>query len=162
MIDLNPYAIPPLLCSIIILSAGFIVLFKKCHANLNQAFFLLCISTATWLSFYGINFTGTSQNPEFSQLMLRVGYCGVAFISITFMNYLFTFSNTPQRKSILVLNTIYGVILVFLILTTNLIVDGFHHFYWGHYPAAGKLHPYFLTIFLSQCVIANYQELSSF
>lgn len=162
MIDINLYAIPPLLCSIIVLTAGLVVLLNKKHEELNQSFFALCFSTATWLSFYGINFSLFSQSPVLRQLILKIGYCGVSFISITFLNYFLTFLNTPQRKLILALNTVYGLILTLLIFKTNVIISGFYHYRWGYYPAAGKLHPYFLILFLSHCIVSNYLLLQKY
>jgi len=59
-------------------------------------------------------------------------------------------------KNFLVVIYIYGAICGLLIISTNLLINGTHHYYWGYYPRAGLLHPIFLVIFIGlivSCVV---------
>jgi signal transduction histidine kinase len=162
MSTLNPYAIPPLACSIIIMSAGIIVYTKNHRAELNQLFLALCFSTALWLSFYGINFSLVSSSSSLKELLLRLGYCGVGFLSVTFLQYIAAFLELPFRRSLFILNSVYGICLSILILKTNFIVNGLYHYYWGYYPKAGVGHPIFLAICLSEIIYTDFLLIKKF
>lgn len=160
--NLNPYAIPPLLCAIITLTAGIIIYWRNKEAELSKNFLAVCIATFTWLSFYAINLIMGAQNPVLGEVFLRIGYCGVAFISLTFFEFIATFVNLPPRKIFRIINLLYGLILVILIANTNLIVSGLYKFFWGYYPKAGSLHPFFLIIFLLHCSLGDYLLIRAF
>lgn len=149
--DINPHLIPPLLCSIYALCLGIIVLTKNPKSGVHQSFFLLCISTVVWLSFYSINFTLSYShlNHPFINKILRIGYCGVTFIAVAFFHHTIEFLGIKWAKAWNIGNYIYGLIISLLILQTDLIVNGIKEFFWGLYPQAGPLHPYFLTYFLA-------------
>lgn len=152
---INLYALPPLFCSLLIFATGAVILLKNSRAQLNQLFFLLSLSTTVWLFFYSINFLVGYFNEAQNEFIFRLGYCGVAFISITFLSYTSGFIYAKTEKFLFILNLLYGLCLIILIFKTNLIVEGLYKYFWGHYPKAGKLHPYFLAIFISQCSYAN-------
>ena len=152
----NPYSIPPLICSFFIFSFGLYVLLKCPKSPPNRAFFLLCLSTTTWLSLYALNFTISYINENLGVLLYKIGYCGVAFIGITFFHFFAVFYDDPHLKKAIKINYIFGVLICVLIFKTNLLVSGLIPYFWGLYPKAGPAHPIFLVYFLSLCVVANY------
>lgn len=154
--DINPYSIPPLLCSIYALSLGIIVFAKKPKSGVHRSFFLLCLTTVVWLSFYSINFTLPYSHLNYSLIdkIYRIAYCGIAFIAVTFFHHTIEFLEIKWAKAWNIGNYIYGFIISLLILKTNLIVNGAKEFFWGFYPQAGPLHPYFLTYFLALLLVS--------
>lgn len=154
--QVNPYSIPPLICSIFIFSFGLYVLLRNPISPTNRSFFLLSLSTATWLSCYAINFTISYLNENLTLFFYKIGYSGVAFIGITFFHFFAVFYEAQSLRKTITINYILGVLLVFLIFKTDLIISGLTRYFWGLYPKAGPLHPIFLIYFLSLCGIVNY------
>jgi len=156
-VGINPYAIPPLISAALIFSAGCVTLRKNHKASLNRIFFALCCATTPWLSFYGINYqlTTTGYPSYLINFHYRVAYCGVAFISIIMFHYVVAFLDLKWAKTWNIINYIYGAIVSVLILKTNLIINGVYQFFWGLYPQAGPLHPYFLSYFISLIIISS-------
>ncbi|MEK6561408.1 MAG: histidine kinase N-terminal 7TM domain-containing protein, partial [Nitrospirota bacterium] len=154
--NINPYSIPPLLCAIYALFLGIIVFKKNPKSGAHQSFSLLCLATVVWLSFYSINFTLSYSHPNYSviDIIYRIAYCGIAFIAVAFFHHTIEFLGIKWAKAWNIGNYIYGFILSLLILRTNLIVNGVKEFFWGFYPQAGPLHPYFLTYFLALLLIS--------
>ena len=144
----NLYAIPPLLCSIFILIVGVLVLSRNFSAATNRTFFLICLSTMMWLSFYAINYNSSSLNKNSIEAVYRIAYCGVAFIGIFYFHYLTTFLELKWTRGWNLVNYFFGTVVSILILKTNFVVAGLYKFFWGYYPKAGIWHPYFLVYYI--------------
>lgn len=159
--NLNPYSIGPIFSGLFILALGIYVLSKdkRKPAHLSFFFALLCISL--WLSFYGVIYNldksiGIRENYD------RFSYCAINFIPIAFFSHITIWLNLKWTNTWNLLNHAYGVIISIVILKTNLIISGTYNYYFGPYPKAGVLHPYFLLIFgtiLFFCVTFLFLEL---
>ena len=145
--SINPHTILPIFCSLLSLSAGFIVLLKNPRSQINKTFFGLCLAILFWLSFYYITYNFDLHNPIIAN-WFRISYCGITFIAITFFHYVKAFLKIERVKMWNRINYIYGIIISILILKTNLIVKGLHAYPWGLYPKAGFLHPPYLSYFI--------------
>lgn len=149
--QINFYAIPQFLSSLLVFSIGFIILSKDAKSSVNRSFFFLCLSTGIWLSFYSINYFLSPVERPIIDIIFRIAYCSVVFISVFFFHFFIIFynlSNSRAWRMINFLNYAYGVVSGFLILKTNLIVNGLNKFFWGYYPKAGEWHPYVLGYFI--------------
>lgn len=148
--QINLYSIPPLLCSILVLSIGLLVFLNKHKSSANQTFFLLCFSITIWLSFYSINFTLLNTNSNYLLIpqIYKIAYCGISFIAITTFHFTTVFFEIKWTKIWNIINYNCGLFISLLILKTNLIIKEPKLFFWGLYPQAGALHPYFLIYFI--------------
>ncbi len=144
---MNFYSLPPLITSILVLSFGFFVYSENKSKALNKIFFFLCFSSFIWLFSYSIGYG--YKNEKIAFLWLKIGYSGVVFISITTFHYFVEFLKVKKIKNFVLLNYIAGVIYVILIWSSSSLIDGVSLFFWGFYPHAGPLHPFFLIHFLS-------------
>ncbi len=151
--SINLYAIPFLLSATIVLIAGIFILFQNLKNHLNIIFFFVCLSTSVWQGFLAINFLYESNNAAFRELLLRIDYCGVTFLGVTIFHFIITFLNFKSKKInlLVILHYLYGIISSTLILTTNYIISGSYHYFYGYYPQAGAYHPIFLAYYWILC-----------
>jgi signal transduction histidine kinase len=138
---LNPHTILPILCLIFSLFCGISVLSKNVKSQLNQIFFLICLSMAGWLSFY-IPF-----NFKYSQTTLiwwfKISHCFIAFLPIMCFTFVTTFLNIPRNTFWYRINLLIGILLSVLSLISDYIISGILYLdLWNYpYPKAGILHP---------------------
>ncbi len=155
---INFYSVPPLVCSFIAVSIGILAFVKKPTSDVNRNFFFSSIATFFWLSFYGINFTLSSNiiDSNLIRLIYRLAYCGVSYIPIFYFAYSCAFLELEWAKSWRIFNHIYGIVMIVLIIKTDLIISGIKQYFWGYYPIAGRLHPVFLAYFLLLIMMSNF------
>ncbi len=131
------------------------VLIKNSKSPVNLSFALVCLSAAIWLFSYS-----QAYNSSYTEEILfwfKVGYPGVVFIAITYLHFANVILKIKSTRKIIIFSYIVGFFMAYLIWTSNFIVNGLNEFKWGFYPKAGKLHPYFLMIFLGLVNAASAQ-----
>lgn len=144
---LNPYSIPPLLCSLFAASLGIFVLLKNPQKAVNRSFFGLCLTIILWLSFYGVLYNFDIHCP-WVMSWVRIAYCGVTFIAVIHLQHLQFFFQLHRLRKLIFFSYAWGILCSILIIKTDLIIQGLHQFYWGIYPKAGPWHPVFLATFV--------------
>ena len=154
--QINPYSIPSLISAILTLFSGLIVFYNNRKSYSNQTFFKLCLATTTWLSFYSINYMIEGSNPKLVYEFTKFAYCGVCFISVFYFEHTIAILNLKQYRFWITLNYVWGIVVSLLIYKTDLIICGLYKFFWGLYPKAGALHPFFLGYF---CFIVTFSLL---
>ncbi|MBI3616133.1 MAG: GAF domain-containing protein, partial [Candidatus Omnitrophica bacterium] len=147
---MNPYAIPPLLSTILIGWMGLFVYIRNRKSKLNITFSLFCLSLVVWLA----GFTGVyASRDEVSALWWgRTGFMGVSLIPPTMYHFVITFLRMQQRRllTVLYLSSVAGL----AISRTNLVYKGIWTGFWGYYPIAGPLYPIFPLTF-SCCFVGG-------
>lgn len=147
------YSILQLLVSILIVVFGFLIYSKNKKQLLNQIFFGITLSSFVWLFSYAIAYN--SNDPKIAFQWLRFGYCGVIFLAIATLHYTIEFIKIKVLKKLVILNYLLGIILSLLVLFTTFIIKTGARYFWGYYPIAGILHPYFLCFFIGLITSAS-------
>jgi signal transduction histidine kinase len=146
MMKVSLYSIYPLLSSLFVLFLGLLSYFKHRQSPVNRAFARFSIFGFIWLFCYGVSYsTNTEQQALF---WLRIGYTGVIFIPVGFYHFAFAFLNLKsQKKQKIILISSYFVSFLFAysLWRTDYFVTGLYKYFWGYYPKAGFLHPYYLA-----------------
>lgn len=145
---MNLYSIPPFIASILTLFLGLFIYFKNKKQIANIAFSFLCFASSSWLFCYSIAYS--SQEKESAFFWFKCGYCGVIFLPIFTFHFFSEFLKSSTRLRKVILTTyLIGLGLVLSIWLSNYFIKDIERFYWGYYPIAGDLHPYFLFYFVS-------------
>ncbi len=136
---LNPHTILPLLCMTLAIVCGIFVILQNPRAKLNRLFFAICITFTAWFSFYiPFNFNYTDQ---ILLTWFRASYCFISFIPITCFTFITTYRQIPRNEFWFKINSLLGLTLSLLSLTTDLIIKNLSYFPFYPYPHAGTLHP---------------------
>ena len=139
------YTIAPLLSSIFFLFLGSIVYFKNRKSTVNITFALVCFVTFWWQFSWFILFN--TQNEASANFLVRFGHVGIIFIPIFFFHFLLSFLRKVSIFDRYLLYFSYLVGLIFeVLLITDYFINGFYKYFWGFYPRAGILHPFFLFL----------------
>ncbi len=143
---ISPYGIPPSLAALITLGVGIFVLKHNIKSKINILFFNICVSTAVWLGFLGLNLFYEHPNSTINDFLLRADYSGVVFVAISVFHFLVKYLeiNNQLIKLIVQINYLFGVLIVVLIWTTKYILADPYKYFYGFYPQAGPYHPLFL------------------
>ena len=133
------YSLLPALVSIYFLVVAYYLwrktdILKRPH----KAFLLLCITTFFWQATWAILFQ--ISEPILSELLARIGYLLILFLPTSLYQLLAELSDSYKERRYI--NLSYGLcgILTIFLLTTDLFIDGYYQYFWGHYPKAGSLH----------------------
>ena len=133
------YSLLPALVSIYFLVVAYYLwrktdILKRPH----KAFLLLCITTFFWQATWAILFQ--TSEPILSESLARFGYLLILFLPTSLYQLLAELSDSYKERRYI--NLSYGLcgILTIFLLTTDLFIDGYYQYFWGHYPKAGSLH----------------------
>jgi hypothetical protein len=148
ILRINPYSIPVLITSLIVLTIGIIVYSKKRKSILNLVFFLLCFPSSIWLFFSFLSYNSLLE--ETAYFWYKFSYVGVVFITCAFFHYgSLVLGVNIKFRFLVILGYIASTICSILIWTSPYIIEGVYKYFWGYYPKRGSLHPLFLIYFLS-------------
>lgn len=150
------YTIPPLLSSILFLFLGIAVYWNNRKSITNITFFLLCFATSWWQFSWFILFN--AQNEILASCLVKIGHIGIIFIPIFFFHFLLSFLREISKfdKHLLYFSYSMGLMFEAVLLTTDYFINGFYEYFWGFYPKAGFLHPFYLLLLSVLTVRALY------
>lgn len=149
----NPYAIPVMLVSVLILSIGLFVLKQNKRSIVNIAFFYECLSTGLWL--FAISFVYLSRIQELSMFLYRYfTFLGVVNIMPSLILFVLSWSDEIRaKKHIFIFNLSISLMFYVLAITTDKIVSyNTRTYFWGFYPIYGPWAKYFIIIFFFQSI----------
>jgi hypothetical protein len=150
------YTIPPLLSSILFLILGASVYWNNRKSTINKTFLLVCFVTFWWQFSWFVLFN--TQNEVLANYLVKIGYIGIIFIPIFFFHFFLVFVGESSRfdKILLYFSYSMGFIFEAALLTTNYFINGFYKYFWGFYPKASFLHPFYLLLLAILTVRALY------
>lgn len=142
------YCIFPFLGGVFSIFLGMFVLLKNKKSTVNKNFCFLNVSVSLWLIAYALSYL--INTAHISLFLLKLGYTGVILIPVTFYHFVITFLNSKIPKVITRLFDLLGLLFVIFLWETAFFIklEPFHYF-WGYYPKASILHPYFILYFVS-------------
>ena len=142
---MNPLSIPPILSSILFLVLGGFVFSQNRKSNINFTFLLICITTFWWQ--YSWFFLFNTQDKELAEILVKMGHVGIILLPVTILHFVLAFLKKTDRFNRIVLYLSYSVAALFEIslFTSDYLIDGYYEYFWGFYPKANFLHPFFLV-----------------
>lgn len=142
---MNPYAIPPLISSVLAFLLSWFVLLKNKKSKLNILFFFEALSISLWL--YSDYMLYSGKIAEDGVLWARITYIPVIFIPLFFLHFTLAFSNTDKFKKTLIIGYVSSFLFVLALLLTNHVISGVERHFWGYYPKVGFLHHVLIAYF---------------
>jgi PAS domain S-box-containing protein len=135
---MNYYAFIPLAAFIInFFTLTYVVALRR-KSPVNRAYLLVALSFAilSMASFASWSLEAITWRLA---LMKGVSITWIAF-GFTFLN--FTYAFLEKKRDLIYYASLISVMLFYIIsLTTNFIISGFEHYYWGYYEKTGRLFP---------------------
>lgn len=152
--NISSYSILPFLSSLFLLFLSLFVYVKQSSSPINRAFSRFTFYPFIWLFSYGVSYSTTTEQQAF--IWLKIGYTGVILIPVGFYHFVYAFLNLKSQRTqkiILIFSYIVSFLFIYFLWKTDYFVNSLYRYFWGYYPKAGSLHPYYL-IFL--VLIVNY------
>lgn len=133
------YSVLPSAIAILFLAYSVYVLHTKGLTRVTTAFVILCVTTFFWQATWAVLFQ--TESPELAGVLIKLGWLLILFLPTSL--YQFLVEVTGRREELNKVYASYGfsLLLAVLLLTTDLVVDGYYEYFWGYYPRAGVLHP---------------------
>ena len=140
---MNPYAIPPLVTSVLIFLLGFLVLLKNSTSKTNILFFLEKFAISIWLFSDYMMFD--ARVPEEAYLWSKISYVAIIFIPIFYLHFTLAFLGIKKYKKMLIAVYALGGLFELLLLGTDTFINGVTRHFWGYYAKIAPLHSVFLV-----------------
>ncbi|MCX7661129.1 MAG: GAF domain-containing protein, partial [Candidatus Omnitrophica bacterium] len=75
-----------------------------------------------------------------------IGYSGIIFIPISFYHFTMTYLQEIRERMLILVSYFIGVGFLITVWTTKLFISGYRIYFWGFYPKASYLHPFYLLL----------------
>ena len=110
--------------------------------RLRWAFLKFCATTFHWQFCWMVLFAW--GQPEYADLICRIGYTGIIFLPLFCYETVNAYLDIKPRDS----KVITALCLGFLVClwSNDLFIEGAHLHWFGYYPKAGVLHPFYLAM----------------
>jgi len=138
------YYLLPLLTSLLFLTIGLFVFLQNIKSRANTSFFLLCITTFGWQFSWFILFA--FPNVKFISPLIRFGYTFIIFLPITYYHFLVSFLEENKEKTFVFISYLLGIFFLSFLWLSDKLISGHYNFFWGYYPKASILHPFYLIL----------------
>ena len=133
------YSLLPTIGALYFAVTGIFVLRHDRTTPANLIFFLLCLTTFFWQFSWAILFQ--TQNPELASYLVKLGYLFILFLPTTLYHFLVKIAKRKSEEKFVHFSYCVCGLLAIILLSSNLLVNGFYEYSWGYYPKAGLLHP---------------------
>lgn len=133
---------------------GMFIYFKQKHSPITLSISFLAFVSFIWLFFYSISYSVSVKETAF--LLQKIGYTGIILIPVMWLSFIFSFMNVKFYKRIITIYSLLSFIFVISLWTTDYFVSGVYKYFWGYYPKAGILHPFYLLLILVTVSVGVY------
>lgn len=158
-ISIIPYALPPLLSSIITLGLGCFAFYSNHKSRANLYFFFLMICCFTWLCSFSFMNVMLISSDAF--LFSKLVYSGVIFIPATYYSFINEF--LPRSKRIAHFYFyIVSLYFMFHLWFTKSFLSGNILYSWGYSSKAEILHTLFVIYLFAVFIYSFYQLISHY
>lgn len=143
------YSILPAIVAFLFLFFGLYVAHSKGLNRVTAAFLILCITTFFWQFVWAILFQ--VENPKLAQNLMDLGWLLILFLPTSLFHFLVELTGQQNHKRKVYASYIFSIFLAATHVTTDLVINGSFHYFWGYYPRAGVLH--FLHVLQTATVV---------
>jgi two-component system CAI-1 autoinducer sensor kinase/phosphatase CqsS len=144
------YSILPTAISILFLGYGFYALYSRGLNRITATFFLLCLTTFFWQGTWAVLFQ--AESPHTALVLVKLGYFFILFLPTCMYHFLTEITGRQQERRLVYFSYGVSAILAVFLVSSDLFVSGYYHYFWGYYPKAGMLHPIHV---IQTVVVAN-------
>lgn len=151
---LNPFAIPVLVVSTLLLLIGIFVLTQNPKASSNLSFFVICVCSCIWL--YGMSLVYCSRTEVLAHNWYQYfTFFGVTNIAPSIYFFSAAWSGTLRKKKKWVASGYLGALIFFLASALSPYgISGIREYFWGFYPVYGPIAASFVGLFIVYYVMA--------
>lgn len=132
------YSILPAIVACLFLFFGLYVAHSKGLNRVTAAFLILCITTFFWQFVWAILFQ--VENVKLAQNLIDLGWLLILFLPTSLFHFLVELTGQQNHKRKVYASYIFSIFLAAIHVTTDLVINGNYHYFWGYYPKAGILH----------------------
>jgi two-component system CAI-1 autoinducer sensor kinase/phosphatase CqsS len=143
------YSILPAIVAFLFLFFGLYVAHSKGLNRVTAAFLILCITTFFWQFVWAILFQ--VENEKLAQNLIDLGWLLILFLPTSLFHFLVELTGQQNHKRKVYASYIFSIFLAATHVTTDLVINGNYHYFWGFYPKAGILH--FLHVLQTTTVV---------
>lgn len=136
---LRMYSILPFVVAILFLAYSVYVLHSKGLTRVTTAFAILCVTTFFWQATWAVLFQ--VDDPQLAAVLARLGWLLILFLPTSLYQFLAEVTGRQEELRKVYASYGFALLLAILLVTTDLVVDGYYEYFWGYYPRAGVLHP---------------------
>lgn len=132
------YSVLPALVAFLFLFFGLYVTHSKGLNRVTAAFLILCITTFFWQFVWAILFQ--VENEKLAQNLIDLGWLLILFLPTSLFHFLVELTGQQNHKKKVYASYIFSIFLAATHVTTDLVINGNYHYFWGFYPKAGIFH----------------------
>lgn len=133
------YSFFPAVVAVLFLGCGIYVLRRASHPRVSLSFFGLCITTFAWQFTWAVLFQ--VEDPDLGNKLVRLGYFFILFLPTTLYHFLVEITERHAEHSRVYGSYAVAAVLALLLVSSDLVVDGWYDYFFGYYPQAAILHP---------------------
>ena len=133
------HSLLPAIVSLLFLSYGAYVLRSRGVSRISLTFFMLCITTFCWQFSWAVLFR--IRDPNAALAVAKLGYLLILFLPTTLYHFIAELTAQRGDRRWVELSYVIAGLLGVVLLSSDWIVAGLHHYFFGFYPKAGVLHP---------------------
>lgn len=142
----SEYAIPTMVMAAAFLLLGTAVLVREGISRLSMLFFLVTLTGFVWLFAFSWMYSSTMEPTAL--WWAKAAYLGIPFIPSAIYHFTVVILRVSERCRTLVrLGWVFAAIFSAAALSTNALVSGLYHYWWGYYPRYGWLSVPYLVFF---------------
>ena len=141
------YSIPTFLSSIAFLLLAIVTTKNQKFSSKNILFSILCVLTCFWQGTWTVLFCiSDKQNAYF---LAKLGYSWIIFLPIVYYHFSMAYvDRLKPEKNLIAFLYFLGMVFLGFNWCSNFFISGFYEYYWGYYPKAGFLHPFYLGVLI--------------
>ncbi len=132
------YSILPAIVAFLFLFFGLYVAHSKGLNRVTSAFLILCITTFFWQFVWAVLFQ--VENEKLAQNLINLGWLLILFLPTSLFHFLVELTGQQHHKRKVYASYIFSIFLAATHVTTDLVINGNYHYFWGFYPKAGIFH----------------------
>jgi signal transduction histidine kinase len=137
------HSLLPAVVSMLFLCYGAYVLHSRGVSRISLTFFLLCVTTFSWQCTWAILFQ--MRDAGEALLLAKLGYLLILFLPTTLYHFIAELTAQHGERRRVALSYGFASALGLLLLSSDWLISGVYHYYFGFYPQAGPLHPLHLA-----------------
>ncbi|WP_242404460.1 sensor histidine kinase [Janthinobacterium agaricidamnosum] len=125
--------------SLLFLGNGIYVLASRGISRVTLAFFMVCSATFFWQLAWAALFQ--VGEPALALLVVKFAYVLILFLPTTLYHFVIELTGAQGERRRLRLSYGAALALAVLLLSSDQLISGVHHYFFGYYPQAGPCHP---------------------
>ncbi|MYN04724.1 histidine kinase [Pseudoduganella sp. DS3] len=137
------YSLIPAVVSALFIGYGLYVLRSRGPSRVGLSFFAVCATTFFWQASWSLLFM--THDDATALALARLGYLPILFLPTTLYHFIIELTGSQDDRPGLYLSYGLACLLGLLLPTTEAVLSGLQHYFYGSYPKAGWLHPLHLV-----------------